>query len=245
MMFYVYFFLLGSCIGSFINSYSTRMIHHESFYPRSHCDHCNHILYWYELIPIISWFLLKGRCLYCHHPISFRYPCIELLCAFLFTYSYNQFNFSISLLFYLTLISTLLVIALIDLDTYIIKDRLILFILLISLTLSFMESKPLIECILGFFIISLPLTLVALLLQGIGFGDIKLLAVCGLLLGPIKIVLSFIAACLLASIPSLYWIMTKQKTGKDEIPFGPFLVAGIILLIFIDESIIQKLILFL
>lgn len=238
---YIYFFLFGICSGSFINGCSYRLINNESFYPRSHCDHCNHILSPHELIPILGWIFLKGRCPSCHYRIPARYPLIELLCGILFVSCYIHFELSLKLLFYIPLIITTLLLALIDLDTYIIKDRLVLLCLFFILSLIIIEPNPILECILGFFVLSLPLTLIALITQSIGFGDIKLLAIFGILFGPLKLLFSFMTSCFLAAIPAAYWILTKQKTGQDQIPFGPFLVAGILLFIFLDDTNITEL----
>ena len=104
-------FVLGLVMGSFYSVVGTRLPKGESIVkPRSHCENCNHILAWYELIPIVSYVIQLGRCRKCHTRLSIAYPLIELLNGFLFALSYALYGFSYEMIVFLIIVSLVILI---------------------------------------------------------------------------------------------------------------------------------------
>ncbi len=129
---YIYFaivlFIMGASIGSFFNVCIYRIPNKESVVnPPSHCYRCNNRLKPLDLVPILSWTLLRGKCKYCGQKISPRYALVELLTGILFVLVYNVYGLKIITLYYLLLVSLLVIITFIDLDHYIIPDELVIF----------------------------------------------------------------------------------------------------------------------
>ena len=135
---YTYFaimsFIIGACLGSFFNVCIYRIPNKKSVVnPPSHCCNCSTRLKPLDLIPIISFSLFRGKCRYCRQKISSRYTLVELLTGILFVLLYNMYGFSIISLYYSLLVSVLVIITFIDLDHYIIHDKLIVFGLVVSI----------------------------------------------------------------------------------------------------------------
>lgn len=225
----LYAYLIGLLLGSFINVCIHRIPRGESIaFPPSRCPHCKARLRPTDLIPVVSFLLLKGRCRYCGGGINPRYPAVELLTALLFAIVYLKTGLSILLLKYLFFTVVLVIVTFIDLEYYIIPNKLVAFafvagilINIITRDLSLARMSVGIVSASSFFII-----LYAVSGGGMGGGDIKFAAVIGLFLGwPLALLASFLA-CFLAGIAGILLIVTKIKTRKDIIPFGPFLAAG-------------------
>ena len=122
-MIYIYLFITGIILGSFYNVVGLRRPLNESIIkPRSHCPKCNHVLSWYELIPLVSYFIQKGKCRNCHKKIAKEYPLIELLTGLLFVLSYFIFGFSYNTLLMLIISSLLVIIFVSDFKYYVILD---------------------------------------------------------------------------------------------------------------------------
>ena len=125
-MYYIIFFIFGLCFGSFFNVVGMRIPNGESInHPRSHCPKCNHVLKWYELIPILSFIFLRGKCKNCHAKLSYFYPFTELAAGILFVICYHSFGLSSDLIIALTLCSMFLVVIVSDLTYLIIPDSFI------------------------------------------------------------------------------------------------------------------------
>ena len=123
----VMFFIFGTIFGSFYNLVALRVVNGESIsYPRSHCDNCKHVLSWYELIPILSFIIQKGKCRNCQTKLSYLYPFSEFACGILFMISFYSFGFSYDLIISLILVSTFILIIISDLNYLIIPDRFII-----------------------------------------------------------------------------------------------------------------------
>ena len=232
----ILFFIIGIIFGSFYNVVGYRVPKGESLlYPSSHCTKCNHKLRPLELIPILSFLFLGGKCKKCKDKISWFYPVFEFLSGLLFAMSYIIFGFSLECLLSIVFISMLLIIIISDYQTMIIPDSiLIIFSSLIILIKYFIfgiegVSISLLHSI-GSFVFMLLLKIFGDYLfkkESMGGGDIKLLAVFGLMFGfPMSIVSVFIAA--LIGLP-LSIIIIKRKSSH-EIPFGPFLAISAILI---------------
>ncbi|MBR6690705.1 MAG: prepilin peptidase [Bacilli bacterium] len=231
------FFIIGTIFGSFYNVVGYRIPKGESLlYPSSHCTKCNHKLGPLELIPILSFLFLGGKCKKCKDKISWFYPIFEFTSGILFALSYYVYGFSLECLLSIIFISMLLIIIISDYQTMIIPDSvLIVFSGLIIIVkyfnigiegvgISLLHS-------LGSFIFMLLIKLLGDFIfkkESMGGGDIKLLAVFGLMFGfPMSIISVFIAAII--GLP-ISLVILKNKSSH-EIPFGPFLAISAILIV--------------
>ncbi len=233
-------FILGILLGSFLNVVIYRLPQHESIiWGRSHCMHCDHIIKPIELIPVVSFVFLGGKCKGCKTPISLRYPLIELLTGILFLVSYKTFGFSYAFAIALPLTLILIIIAFIDIDTMEIYDRFQIMILILALLNLFVSPLSIIDHITGFFIISIPFYIIAWLTDGMGGGDIKLIAIAGLLLGYQATLVAFFVSIILGALMALYLLIVKKSSGKAQLAFGPFLCIGIYVAYHFSTIIIQ------
>jgi len=251
------FFIIGLFVGSFLNVLIDRLPKGEPVVKgRSHCDKCKKTLKWYDLIPLLSFVLLKGKCRYCKANLSFYYPIVELTTGivfagiFLFIGGANiNFITIISLIYYLFISSSLIVIFFVDLKYGIIPDKMILPSIAAALTYLFLihNSLFLIHFLSGFgaslfFLFSFLLTKG----RGMGFGDVKFAFLMGLILGFPNIVVGLYIAFLTGAVVGCILIIWRKKrlTGTI-IPFGPFLVLGTFSAMFWGEVIFQKVMLLL
>lgn len=239
-------FLLGLCVGSFLNALIDRIPRNESvFKGRSYCEKCNKKLGAFDLIPVLSFILLKGRCRYCHFPISFYYPVIELTTGILFVLSsifLPTFNFQLSI-FNFFIISSLIVVFFTDLRYGIIPDKVLYpAIILSSVFLIFnsqLSTLNYLASALGAFLFLLILFLITRG-RGMGFGDVKLVFLMGLILGFPKIIIALYLAFLTGALVSIILVIWgKKKLKGGIIPFGPFLVLGTLAAFFFGEKMID------
>lgn len=236
----IVFLSLGTIFGSFLNVVIYRVPKGESIvHGRSHCPKCNHVLSPLELIPVLSFIFLRAKCKECKSPISFRYPLIELLTGILFFVSYKTFGLTIQLPISFILSLILISIAMIDIDTMEIKDRFQILLLVLAIINLLFTSLPLFDHLIGFFIISIPFYIIAILTDGIGGGDIKLIAIGGLLLGYKATLVAFLIAAVSGSILALYLLIFKKSDRKAQLAFGPFLCVGIYIAYHFAEPLIQ------
>lgn len=236
------FFVLGTILGSFYNVVGYRLPKGESIIsPPSHCPNCNHRLSFWELIPILSYLFQRGKCTSCKQKISWFYPVFEASCGLVFAFAFISFGFTWELLIALTFISMLIIVMVSDYNYMIISDEVLLFFgiaLVIEIlfihgyqAVLFSLGNGCIACIFMFI-----LKMIGDLVfkkESMGGGDIKLMFIFGLVLGwPMSILTIFLASVI--GLPLSLLIMYKSK--NHEIPFGPFLSIGalIILLTKID-----------
>ncbi|HBN84106.1 MAG TPA: prepilin peptidase, partial [Clostridiales bacterium] len=171
--------VFGLVIGSFLNVCIYRIPRKESVVTvPSHCTGCNVKLKPYDLIPVFSFLILKGRCRTCSEKISIRYPVIESLNALLYLICYWRFGFAFHIIPKMILCSTLLVISAIDIDTQEIPNGSVLLIIILGLANIFMDpSLTWKDGLIGFIAVSVPMLIIALISNGgMGGGDIKLMA---------------------------------------------------------------------
>lgn len=226
--YYILVFVYGAIFGSFFNVVILRLPKKESLiHHSSHCPNCMSPIKAYDLIPIISYLFLGGKCRNCKQRISLRYPMIELLTALTFTLVFYRYGLSYESLIGFLLTSLLIIIAMIDIDTMEIFDRFQIMLLVLALINLFISPLSLLEHFIGFFIISIPFYIIAYLTGGIGGGDIKLIAIAGLLLGFKSTLVAFFIASILGGSMAIYLLLTKQKDRKSLIAFGPYLCMGI------------------
>ncbi|MCR6546756.1 prepilin peptidase [Dehalobacterium formicoaceticum] len=239
---FIIILLVGLIIGSFLNVCIDRIPRGECIvYPPSHCEYCGTRLKLLNLIPVISFCLLRGKCRYCQATLSRRYPGIELLTGLSFLFVYFFTLWGMKLLPYLTLTSILLVISFIDLDCFRIPNSIIITGLLLGI--GFNTFFPFIywfDALIGFMTGGGILFLIALASRGgMGGGDIKLGAMIGFYLGWQQVLLAIFMGALFASIVSVFLIIGKKKSQKDAIPFGPFLSLGTLISIIFGKNIIS------
>lgn len=242
-------FITGITLGSFYNVCIYRIPQKQSIAsPPSHCYNCNTRLKPQDLIPILSWVTLKGKCRYCSQKISPRYPLIELLTGILFTTIFLNFGYTFSTPYYMFLTSLLLIITFIDLDHYIIPDGLLIIGSIASLIVNTLGyGITLKESLLGGLICGggtlAVIYLIELLIKKevMGGGDIKLFAMLGLFLG---IKLGALTILLSIYVGAIYGIATivyskiKKIEYNSMIPYGPFIsVAAFIVLLYGNDII--------
>lgn len=231
------FFIVGTIFGSFYNVVGYRVPKGQSLiYPASHCTKCNHKLGVLELIPILSFLFLGGKCSKCKDKISWFYPLFEFISGVLFALSYVVFGFSLECLLSIVFISMLLIIIISDYQTMIIPDSiLIIFSLMIIFIKYFMVGIDgvgisLLHALCSF-IFMLLLKLFGDFIfkkESMGGGDIKLLAVFGLMFGfPMSIISVFLSAIIGLPIS----LILLKKNSSHEIPYGPFLAIAAILIV--------------
>jgi len=225
------FLILGLLIGSFLNVCIYRIPRKEDIvYTPSHCMNCGHKVKWYDLIPVISYILLGGKCRNCKKHISIQYPIIELSNGAAYLGIYYMFGSSIETILYCGLFSILLVISIIDFRHYIIPNGTVIFIGILGIVQVSFDITHWIKYLIGFFIVSSFLLILAIITKGkLGGGDIKLMATAGLLLGWDKIILALFIGSILGSVIGITLLITKIIKRNQLIPFGPFLSIGIII----------------
>lgn len=241
---YILSVVVGLCVGSFLNVVIYRVPNKMSVIkPASHCPNCGYVLKPKDIIPVISYIMLHGKCRSCEAKISFRYTAVEILNAVMWLACALVFAHRSLLLsaVYMVLSSTIICIAFIDMDNQIIPDRFNLIILVLGILMCFLEPVTVTSRIIGmvaagvFFIAILGLSYFMFGRPGIGGGDIKLMIVSGLFLGWQSLILAVIIGSLIGSIVLIIIDRTKKKSTEAssekheliEYPFGPFLALGI------------------
>ena len=228
---YIFIFLLGLVIGSFLNVCIYRIPREESIlYPPSHCGSCNHKLGSLDLFPVFSYIFLKGKCRYCKDKISIRYPTIEILNAIVYLLIYFKFGLSIITIKYCILASLLIVIGTIDYDTQFVYTSTIIcggiigiiFIIIQAILYNSRFLNLLLGGLVGFGIIGL----IVVLTRGMGEGDIEIATVCGLFLGVEGILLGLFLSIVIGGISGIIILTLKLKKAKDKMAFGHFIAIG-------------------
>ncbi len=240
--------ILGTAVGSFLNVVILRLPKENNsvVFPASHCPKCLTPLHWYENIPLLSYLLLRGKCGHCKVKISLQYPVVEACMAALSAALCYKFGLSITFAGYFLFLAALLAIIFIDYQHYIIPDLIDLPGILLGLLFSFINplvnwQSSLIGIIAGGGVLWAVASLYALLRkkEGMGGGDIKLLAMLGAWLGwqslPFIILFSSLSGAIIGSI-SLYLL---KKDQASQIPFGPFLSIAAIIYLFFAEQIMH------
>ena len=226
----VYVFLVGACVGSFLNVCAYRWPANESVVrPPSRCPHCGTRLGWRDNIPIFGWIFLRGKCRYCHAPVSVQYPLVELATALLWLGSLLRFGVSFRALGSAVFFTILLGIALSDARTYIIPDEFTLGGTVLGIAFSFAPGaigwkRSLLGAGLGFGLLWLVAVLgkMAFRREAMGGGDIKMMAMVGAFLGPAGVLLTVFLGALFGTV---VFTPISLKTGK-LVPFGIFLALG-------------------
>ena len=241
-------FVFGSCIGSFLNVCIFRIPEGKSIiFPGSFCPSCKNAIPFYLNIPILSYIFLMGKCKFCKIKISTRYPLIEALTGVFALLLFAKFGFTPAFFYWFVFISTLITISFIDFDRQIIPDVISLpGIIVFASSFYFLPEMTIKKAILGILIGGGSLYAVALFYyllrkhEGMGGGDIKLLAMIGAATGIKGVIFTIFMGSLLGTLFGiLLMLYTKVADTKLKIPFGPFLSAGAVLYIFYGNQLIK------
>lgn len=238
----IYFLILGLIFGSFFNVVGLRIPNSQSIvFPRSHCPNCQNTLSGFELIPVFSFLLQKGRCRNCLTKISPIYPFFELLTGILFAFSFYFFGFTSELIVGLTLVSLLVIIVVSDYLYMIIPDKVLLFFApLFIVERIFIPLSPwwnpLLGAVLGF---GLLLFIAVISKGGMGGGDIKLFAVLGIVLGWKLVLFAFFMATLFGAVFGVIGLLIKKVERGKPMPFGPYIAMGTIVSYFFGENLLN------
>lgn len=220
-------FLFGLIFGSFYNVLIYRLPKDQSIInPPSTCGHCQHQLKALDLIPVLSYVILKGRCRYCHEKVSVQYPLVELAIGFIFLILYNLYGLNIYFIKATVLTSIVFVMSMIDLKHYIIPDEISIFTIITGLMFFFIIGDLSFKSLGLAFLIGGGFLFIIAVIGPMGGGDIKIMAGFALYLGLERTILALMLSFILGGVIGLLLILLKIKGRKDYMPFGPFLGLG-------------------
>jgi len=263
----IIFFLVGLIVGSFLGAVNYRLkVAEDIVWKRSHCPGCKKNIRWYDNIPLLSFVVLWGQCRECKEKISWRYPAVELMTGLLYAAVAWKFlggwgfagspervfsaGDAIEMAFWLFAASYLTLIFFHDLSFMLIPDAAVYPAIIITLLYQYWKylggplgiadlKNPFASALSGAFVAALFFLLLIWISRGrwIGGGDVKLGFLAGVIVGWPKILFVLFFAYLIGAIVSLILVAAKKKTWKSQIPFGPFLVTGILIVMFFSEQI--------
>lgn len=227
---YIVIFIFGIVLGSFLNVCIYRIPQKQDIVKeRSHCMQCGHPLGWYELIPLFSYLIQGGKCRVCKSRISVQYPLIEGANGILYVFIFMINGINVDSLLYCLLTSALIVLSVIDWRTYEIPIGINYFIFGLGVARTILHYKDWANHVIGFFAVSAVLYLIIVVTKGrgIGGGDMKLMAVCGLFLGWKEIILAFLLGCIIGSV--IHIIRMRVSKCDHVLALGPYLSIGVVL----------------
>ncbi len=260
------FALLGLFVGSFINVCIDRLPRRQSIVkPPSHCPACNHNLSILDLVPLVSYIWLRGRCRYCRAPIPLRLPVVEGTTALLFASLYWKFGLGLELGIFLVYTSLMIIIFVIDLEHQLVLDRVTYPGMVIALTFSFFwpgirevtvfgggaisqavsslageavaqAAISLIGGLLGLVVMLIPVIIYP---PGMGLGDVKLAALVGLMTGYPLVIVALLLSWIGGGLVAAMLLALKIKGRKDPIPSGTFLAVSAMVTLLWGESILR------
>ncbi len=233
--------LLGAVLGSFINVVVHRVPREESLVsPPSRCPQCHTRLGVVELVPVVSFFALGGRCRHCRAPIAVRYVVIELLSSAAVAVSLATFGLTVSGGAAAVLLLTLIALSAVDIEHFLLPDSIVLAGMLVGLPLVLLRDWPAWSAsLLGAALGAVTFTAILLLSRGgMGGGDVKLAAMIGFYLGWQLALVSYLLAFLLGGLLGIALLLLGLRGRKDAVPFGPFLALGAALALFFGESVL-------
>lgn len=238
-----YIFILGLILGSFFNVCIYRIPKGESIaFPPSHCTSCDNEIKWYDLIPVISYVVLRGRCRHCGQKISARYPIVELITGILYLGIYIEYGISINTIKYIVLVSMLIIIGMIDFDTTDVYDSTIITGAaagVIFAIAAWVLKTDVLSLVFGALLGSGVIALIIILTKGMGWGDAEICFIGGLFLGfKLTIVMMFLSF-IIGGVSGIILLLLKLKTRKDYIPFGPSIALAGIMTVFFGQYIIN------
>jgi len=251
-------FIFGLVIGSFLNVVINRLnIHQNLASPRSYCPKCKHQLSFWDLIPVLSYIFLKGKCRYCKKKISWQYPLVELVTGISFLLLFFKFvdinninlNFVVileQLLIYFFFVSILIIIFVYDLKHYLIPNKIIYPAILITLIIQILPipeypNISIQNLIIGSLIPGIFFLILVLVSKEkwMGAGDVKLGFLCGLIVGFPNILVALFISFVTGAIIGLILIVSKKKDLKDKMPYGTLLTFATFVTILFGSQIIN------
>lgn len=241
----VLLFIIGAILGSFYTVIGMRLPNNESIIkPRSHCPNCQKTLAWYELIPIISWLIQRGKCRKCGTKISVTYLVIELLTGFLFAIAFYEYGYSYEFFAMLIISSILVTIYVSDFIYFVILDEILIIASILILLLKYLYFGPkvlIISLVSGFVMFTFMLIIKfigdkAYKTESLGGGDIKLAMFFGFTLGVRLSFISLVLGSLMAFPYAIYYVIVNKE---KQIPFGPFLISGMMIIFILQTKIIN------
>ena len=261
--------ILGLVIGSFLNVCILRIPQEVPItVPRSHCPHCKKLIRWYDNVPVLSYLILGGRCRRCKKKISARYPLIEAVSGLISVLLYLKFGLGVEWVLFFGFSAALLVLAFIDLDHRILPDVITLNGMWLGVLSSVYLAQPIPPIVLGIVrvaglevtnprILALVGSLLGVVagggllwgvgeafkrlrgIEGMGFGDVKMMAMVGAFLGAPMALFTIMLGSILGSVIGLVFMGFTGKSRDYELPFGTFLgIAGIVVVLY-GENLVQ------
>jgi leader peptidase (prepilin peptidase)/N-methyltransferase len=223
----------GAIVGSFLNVCIYRLPRGESIvWPASACPHCKRLLSWYENIPVVSFLVLRARCRTCKGPISIRYPIVEAFTAIIFGLAWWYYGPGPLLASRLVFLAALIVLFAIDLEHHLLPNAVTLPGIVVGLLFSFFTEPGPLSSLIGIVLGAGVLYLIAEIYyrlrheEGLGMGDVKMLAMVGAFLGWKLTLVTLLMASLSGSVVGLALIVTRRGGMKYALPFGTFLALG-------------------
>jgi leader peptidase (prepilin peptidase) / N-methyltransferase len=242
MLVYILIFIIGLCFGSFLNVLISRLDREEGMVTgRSHCPRCKHILAWYDLVPLLSFLYIRGKCRYCKSKISWQYPLVESITAILLVVLFRQsgMNLGAGNIYDAILVIGFLALAVFDYLYLILPDKIVFSLIALALTFNFIyQPEVFSENLLVGLVLALILGIIYLVSAGewMGFGDVKLVLLIGLALGYPIAIAAVVSAIWLASIVGLVLVVLSRANFKTALPLGTFLsVATILSILFYQD----------
>jgi leader peptidase (prepilin peptidase)/N-methyltransferase len=225
--------LVGALIGSFLNVCIYRLPRQTSIvWPASACPACGRPLSWFENVPVVSWLLLRGRCRTCRARISIQYPIVEIVTAIMFAGAWWYYGLGPLLFSRLLFGCALIVLFAIDLEHHLLPNAITLPGIAVGFLLSFITEPGWVASLLGILLGAGTLFLIAEGYyrlrheEGLGFGDVKMLAMIGAFVGWKLTFLTLVLASFSGTVVGLILIAVKRGTLKYALPFGTFLALG-------------------
>lgn len=239
----IFIFIMGLLIGSFLNVCIYRIPREESIaYPPSHCTVCGNRIKPYDLIPVLSWILLRGKCRYCGEKISIRYALIEMITGIFFALTYLKYGYTLECFKFIILIPFLIVIGMIDYDTTDVYAKTTwtgTAVGIIFIIVNFYYGLGIKTYIYGGLLGGGVISLIILITRGMGWGDAEICLLSGVFLGLPSTILMLFMSFVIGGLSGVILIASGKKTRKDYIPFGPSIVAASIMTILIGNNIMN------
>ena len=237
---------LGLCVGSFLNVCIYRLPRGASLLrPRSRCPGCEYQLRWYDNIPVISYLLLFGRCRSCRSRINLRYPIVEILTAVVFVLHYALFGLTALMAVRVLFACALIVLFAIDLEHQILPNVITLPGIVAGLVFSLVLPPGVFDAVLGVLIGGGVLWLIGEAYyrfagqEGMGGGDVKMLAMVGAFLGWKQVLVTLVVSSVTGSFLGVLLILARRGNLKQALPFGTFIAIGALLASLVGERIVQ------
>lgn len=266
----IFIFILGLAIGSFLNVCIDRLSFEQSIGGRSYCDHCKKKLGWIDLLPVVSWVYLQGKSRCCRKKISLWYPAVELITGIAFVFIWHYVPETLLLrsemmtnlwqmpaisslreilrftqddivkIFYLVIVSALIVIFFADVKYHIIPDEATIVLVVVGVLQMFLMGE-FFSYFFGAIIVSSIFYALYFFSGGraMGFGDVKLAYAMGLLLGIKSGLVAVYLGFLMGGVASVFLLLLRKKKVKSHIAFGPFLVLGTFVMLFYESAVLK------